>query len=169
MKGRDQLKPRSLAEAAVKEATARGVGISVAQLAEVTGLPLPVLNSQVRNMVGTNQIVNAAGLGVTPALYMWRERTAALTQPHNGPGHTMHPLPVFDAPTNIPHRAGTAGGLYDGAELAPYTGRTDANDHMQHGSMVGGAWRPYTPPGLMCVGAAGPVPLGGAQRGRFAG
>lgn len=169
MKPPEKTKHRSVAEDALRAATARGEALGVDRLASLTGLPLETLRSQVRNMLGVRKIINAAGDGVRPALYMWRERTAALTQPCNGPGHTMHPLPVFDAPTNIPHRAGTAGGLYDGAELAPYTGREDANQHMLHGSMENGVWKPYTPPGLMCVGAAGPVPLGGAQRGRFAG
>jgi hypothetical protein len=52
---------------------------------------------------------------------------------------------------------------YEGKELLPYTGRPDANDHMQCGSVEGGVWKPYTPPGLMCVGAAGPVPLSNGQ------
>jgi len=41
---------------------------------------------------------------------------------------------------------------YDGAELRPYEGRPDANQHMQYGSMVGGKWQPYKPPGLVCTG-----------------
>ena len=90
-----------------------------------------------------------------------------LTTPKNGPGHTKKPLPVLDTPAEYPVRTGTAGGTYNGAELKPYTGRPDANDHMACGSMVGGALRPYTPPGLMCVGAAGPVATGGGGTRRL--
>jgi hypothetical protein len=52
---------------------------------------------------------------------------------------------------------------YTAPELKPYTGRPGANDHMQCGSVSGGVWQPYKPPGLMCVGAAGPVQIGGGQ------
>lgn len=99
-------------------------------------------------------------------------QSAKLTAPTNGPGYTRSKWAegqvVFKAAqartVDTHHMRGT----YDGAELRPYTDRTDANDHMRHGSMVGGKWQPYTPPGLMCVGAAGPVALLPAARGRFA-
>jgi DNA-binding transcriptional ArsR family regulator len=66
-----------------------------------------------------------------------------------------------------PVKNGTSSGFYDGAELRPYDGRPGANDHMQFGSVTNGKWTPYKPPGLMCVGAAGPVPVSIGTR-RFA-
>lgn len=42
---------------------------------------------------------------------------------------------------------------YNGAELQPYTGRPDANQHMQHGRVENGVWQPYTRPGLVCTGS----------------
>lgn len=42
---------------------------------------------------------------------------------------------------------------YNGAELQPYTGRPDANQHMDHGRVENGKWSPYTRPGLVCTGS----------------
>lgn len=122
-----------------------------------------------------------------PHLSRAPEGRAKLTTPDNGPGYTPTKRPGTVTPNGIQKRwssgqmvshveLDTGTNLfkrpdYDGAELRPYEGRTDANDHMQHGSVVGGKWTPYTLPGLMCVGAAGPVAIGsssGASRGRFA-
>lgn len=44
-------------------------------------------------------------------------------------------------------------GHYDGAELRTYTGRPDANQHMDHGRVENGTWTPYTRPGLVRTGS----------------
>lgn len=113
------------------------------------------------------------------------KRAPNLTHADSGPGFTPakrpgtvipnEPQKQWSSGTHI-HRSETSSAnanmfqrpTYSGAELAPYQGRPEANNHMQHGSVVGGKWQPYTTPGLMCVGAAGPVALQPAARGRFA-
>ena len=89
-------------------------------------------------------------------------RPAHLVRPVNGPGYTPpKKVKKVESNTNLFKRPN-----YDGAELRPFTARPDANDHMNCGTVVGGVWKPYTPPGLHLVGAAGPVVLasGGGRR-----
>ena len=88
-----------------------------------------------------------------------------LQTPTNGPGFTPpRKLGKVQKPsTDLFKRP-----VYDGAELRPYSGRPDANDHMNCGTVVGGVWKPYTPPGLHLVGAAGPVVLSAGGGRRFA-
>ena len=165
----------------------RDGGISTREMADILSKPIAQIYSSIETLVGRKQIKKGGRhLGTVwwipmdaqmlPVVQPKKKepttahlhRSSKLVKAVNGPGHTMRPLPVFDAPVQIPHKSGTVNGHYMGAELRPYEGRPEANDHMACGSMVGGVWRPYTPPGLMCVGAAGPVAVGGAQRGRFA-
>ena len=102
---------------------------------------------------------------MTKAVHLVRptdERTKLKT-PSNGPGHTPSVLPRFTEPSSDKWCSYSTKKPYDGAELKPYEGRPDANDHKNFGSVVGGVWQPYKPPGLMCVGIAGPVPITGSQ------
>lgn len=78
-------------------------------------------------------------------------------------GQLVHRAPATGNSTNLFKRP-----TYDGAELKPYTGRPDANDHMNCGTVVNGTWKPYTPPGLHLVGATGPVVLASGGGRRFA-
>lgn len=93
----------------------------------------------------------------TPKQKKWVSGT--LVEPMNGPGHTVKKIGKIVSHTDLFKRP-----RYDGAELKPYEGRPGANDHMKCGTVVNGVHKPYTPPGLMCVGAAGPVPVSGGNR-----
>lgn len=113
---------------------------------------------------------------MSKAAHLSRPAAPKLTTPDNGPGYTPAKRPGTVIPNDVQkqwssgqvlhrHELDADASLwerptYDGAELRPYEGRSDANDFKQHGSVVGGLWQPYKAPGLMCVGAAGPVSTG---------
>ena len=139
-------------------------GSTTSTIVAATHLDKRNVEKALDNLRNAHEIFNSNG-GRRPATYT--AEPPRMTQPVNGPGHTMRPLGKLDAPASSPLRNSTTNSNYDGAELRPYEGRTDANTHMQHGSVVGGVWQPYKAPGLMCVGAAGPVSTGSPGR-RFA-
>lgn len=67
----------------------------------------------------------------------------------------------------IPVKAGTTFGTYDGAELQPYSGRPGAMDAFELPSVVNGERVPRTAPRLLCVGKAGPAAVQAAGQPRF--
>lgn len=142
-------------------------GVTVKEIAEQLDKPCRGVKVAVSNLTAKEKIESDFTKRGVPARYTAAYQAPQMATPMNGPGHTMKPLGKLAAPTYSPLRNGTSTGIYDGAELRPYADRRNANDHMLHGRVEGGEWRPYTPPGLMCVGVVGPVAVSGTQR-RFA-
>ena len=69
---------------------------------------------------------------------------------------------------DIPVKAGTTFGTYDGAELRPYEGRPGAMDAFELPSVVNGERVPRTAPRLLCVGKAGHSAVQASGQQRFA-
>lgn len=71
------------------------------------------------------------------------------------------------AEKDVPVKAGTTFGTYDGAELKPFDGRPGAMDAFSLPSLVSGERVPRTAPRLLCVGKAGPAAVQAAGQPRF--
>jgi hypothetical protein len=138
-------------------------GCTPAEITEALGLVRRTVNKAVENLSASYKIHNI-NPNKRPAMYSVDKLAPSpvMTKPNNGPGYTHKPLGKIEAESNLFKRP-----VYKGEELKPYTGRPDANDHQQCGTIVNGVWKPYTPPGLMCVGISSPVAQQGAARGRF--
>lgn len=143
-------------------------GVTVQEIASQLNQPKDRVKVTVSHLLRAEKIESICKKKGVPAKYTAAYQKPSLSQPVNGPGCNLIDLGKLATPTDVPHRNSTTRDVYDGAALLPFDSRPGANDHMQHGSVSGGQWKPYTPPGLMCVGAAGPVEAASSARRRFA-
>lgn len=146
-------------------------GISALAVSDLTGLEIEEVARRMKQLRTQGRLKNTAKIG-HPAIWKCTQKglgietdkpTTKMQQPKNGPGYTATKDPRFYAASSDRITNGTKRDVYTGCELKPYTGRPDANDHMNFGSVVNGIEVPYTPPRPVCVGVAGPVPLSTGQ------
>ena len=143
-------------------------GVTVQEIASQLNQPKDRVKVAVNNLSSKDKIDAHSPRRSAPAKYTAAYQKPSLSQPVNGPGCNLIDLGKLATPTDVPHRNSTTRDVYDGAELRPFDSRPGANDHMQHGSVSGGQWNPYTPPGLMCVGVPAQADAASSARRRFA-
>lgn len=91
--------------------------------------------------------------------------TKRMITPDNGPGHTMRPLPRFDAPTNKPHRSGTTTGSWTPPQMT--CTREDGEKFLAANTVENGMPVPRARPVAYCVGVAVTGSLGAGSPRRF--
>ena len=130
-------------------------GVDKRKVADITGAMLFKGTAESRKVNGKTQ-------------YRLATRKAEMTQPMNGPGHTMKPLGKLVAPTSSPLRNSTTSSKYDGAELGRNPGIPDDRfAAFDLPSLVNGIRVPPRRITAMCVGAVN-GPVGGGQPRRIA-
>ena len=126
-------------------------GVDIKKVTEITGVMLFKGTAESRKVNGKTQ-------------YRLATRKAELTQPMNGPGHTMKPLGKLVDPTEKPIRNSTSTDDYVPHELAPFDGREGAMDASKQFSLVNGIRIEPKRITAMCVGAAEKFESSGGQR-----
>ena len=127
-------------------------GVDKRKVADITGAMLFKGTAESRKVNGKTQ-------------YRLATRKAEMTQPMNGPGHTMKPLGKLDAPTSLPMRNSTTSGKYDGVELGRNPGIPDDRfAAFDLPSLVNGVRIEPRRITAMCVGAAEKFESSGGQR-----